>query len=244
MAIFRTSSKQHLAGLLDPRRIVGFALVLGANSALASPPVGQFAFADITPHNVDVAQDKDGLRVSMPRQFWQDPTREKLSDRDFMALLPVDFSDGTIEAEIMSTVDPQAPAFARGFVGFAFRIADGRFEKIYLRPTNGVADDQVRRNHSIQYAAFPDYRFDRLRTESPERYETAADIAPGRWIHVRIEVSGANAKLYLDRRSNPTLIVNDLKLGADRRGKVGLWIESGTIAHYRKIRITPARSGG
>lgn len=241
MAIVRNQSKSLLAGLLDPRRIAGIALMLGATSALARQPLGQFALADITPRNVDVAQDKDGLRVSMPRQFWQDPAREKLSDRDFMALLPVDFYDGTIEAEIMSTVDPQAPDFARGFVGFAFRVADGQFEKIYLRPTNGVADDQVRRNHSVQYAAFPDYRFDRLRAESPERYETAADIAPGRWINVRIEVSGAKAKLYIDHRANPTLIVNDLKLGADRKGKVGLWIESGTIAHYRKIRITPAR---
>jgi hypothetical protein len=233
-------SKPRMAGLLDLRRIAGIVLVLGASTALAKQPVGQFALADINPHNVDVSQDRNGLRVSMPRKFWQDPAREKLSDRDFMALLPVDFDDGTIEAEVMSTVDPQAPDFARGFVGFAFRVADGRFEKIYLRPTNGVADDQVRRNHSVQYAAFPDFRFDRLRAESPERYETAADIAPGRWINVRIEVSGAKAKLYLDRRTNPTLIVNDLKLGADRRGKVGLWIESGTIAHFRNIRITPA----
>lgn len=214
--------------------------MIQSTAAAAKSPIGQFAFSEITAINVDIAQDKEGLRVSLPRKFWQDPKREKLSDRDFMALLPGDFTDGVIEAEVKSIVDPEAPEFARGFVGFAFRVSNGSFEKIYLRPTNGVADDQVRRNHSIQYAAFPDYRFDRLRAESPERYETAADIAPGRWVHVRIEVSESKAKLYLDRRANPVFIVNDLKLGANRSGKVGLWVETGTIAHYRKIRITPS----
>lgn len=223
----------------------GVILALGfcASAAVAKSQIGQFELAEIKAVNVDIVRDREGLRVSMPRRFWQDPAREKLSDRDFMALLPVDFSDGTIEADIKSTVDPEAPSFARGFAGFAFRVADGRFEKIYLRPTNGIADDQVRRNHSVQYAAYPDFRFDRLRAESPERYETAADIAPGRWIHLKIEVSGAKARLYLDHRTNPVLIVNDLKLGANRHGKVGLWVETGTVAHYRNIRITSARPG-
>jgi hypothetical protein len=155
-----------------------------------------------------------------------------------MALLPVEFGNGTIEVELKSTIAPGAPAFARGFAGIAFRVADGKFEKIYLRPTNGIADDMVRRNHSVQYASFPDFRFDRLRREAPERYETAADIAPDRWIHMRIEVVGERAQLYLDRRANPVLIVNDLKLGAGRIGRIGLWVETGTIAHFRNLKIT------
>ncbi|AXU20609.1 hypothetical protein C7W88_09360 [Novosphingobium sp. THN1] len=173
----------------------------------------------------------------MQRQYWQDPSREALADRDFMAWLPIDFHDGVIEAEVKASLAPDAPAFARGFVGLAFRYDGARFESFYLRPTNGVADDQVRRNHAVQYAAFPDWRFDRLRRESPERYETAADIAPDRWVHMRIEVTGAQAKLYLDHRASPVLIVNDLKLGADLRGGVGLWIETATIAHFRNIKV-------
>lgn len=136
--------------------------------------------AAVQAEGVDLAQDSDGLRVTLPRASWQDPAREALSDRDFMALIPIDFQDGTIEVEVKGAIDPAAPAFARGFVGIAFRVGDGKFEKIYLRPANGIADDMVRRNHSVQYAEFPDWRFDRLRRESPERYETAADIAPGR----------------------------------------------------------------
>jgi hypothetical protein len=188
---------------------------------------------------VELAQDRQGLRVSMPREHWQDPAKDKLADRDFMAWLPVNFHDGVIEAEMKADLAPGAPDFARGFVGLAFRYDGARFESIYLRPTNGVAQDQVRRNHAVQYAAFPDWRFDRLRRESPERYETAADIAPGRWVHVRIEVSGVRALLYLDHRPSPVLIVNDLKLGPDQRGGVGLWVETATIAHFRNIRIMP-----
>lgn len=194
--------------------------------------------ADFQAHGVEMAQDADGLRITMPRASWQDADREALADRDFMAVLPVDFRDGIIEADVRGDLDPGAPAYARGFVGFAFRIADGRFENVYIRPTNGQAEDMVRRNHSVQYAAFPDWRFDRLRRESPERYETAADIAPGRWVHMRIEVTGAVMRLYLDHRANPALIVSDLKLGSAQHGGIGLWLESGTIAHFRNLAIT------
>ena len=87
-------------------------------------------------------------------------------------------------------------------------------------------------------AADPDWLFDRLRKENPERYETAAGIAPDRWMHRRSEVSGTSAKLYLDRRRTPTLIVSDLKPGANHRGGVGLWIETAPRAHFRKLKST------
>lgn len=79
----------------------------------------------------------------------------------------------------------------------------GRFESIYLRPTNSSAGDQVRRNHTVQYVAFPDYRFFTLRAEAPEKYESCADVDLGRWIHMRIEVAGQRAALYLDGNSRP-----------------------------------------
>jgi hypothetical protein len=156
-----------------------------------------------------------------------------------MAWLPVNFHNGTVEVDVASDLAPDAPSFARGFAGISFRISpDMRFENIYLRPTNSVCDDQVRRNHSVQYFAYPDYPFDRLRKESPETYETYADIAPGRWIHMKITVDGVTARLYLDRKKQPALIVNDLKHGPDQAGGVGIWIESGTVAHFRNLRVT------
>jgi hypothetical protein len=180
------------------------------------------------------------LELRMPSSSYQDPAKEQLADRDFMAWLPVDFGDGVIEVDVASDLAPDAPAFARGFIGVAYRIdAKGRFENLYLRPTNSTADDQVRRNHTIQYAAYPDFRFDRLRQQSPEKYETYADIALGRWIHIKLVVAGTRTELYLDGAARPAFIVKDMKLAAGQRGGVGIWIESATVAHFRNLRITP-----
>lgn len=242
-------NRQMLSKALNMDRIIlaGVAIVLSLTSTgpvLAKSPETvrvSLRASTVMANRVELADDKEGLRVSLPRSRWQDPAREALSDRDFMAIVPVEFQDGTIEIEVKGAIDPAAPNFARGFVGIAFRVSDGKFEKIYLRPANGVVDDMVRRNHSVQYAAFPDFRFDRLRREAPERYETAADIAPDRWVKMRIEVRGATARLYLDGRKNPVLIVNDLKYGAEKSGQIGLWIETATIAHFRNMKITHAR---
>src|ERR1051325_10265376 len=75
------------------------------------------------------------------------------------------FHNGTIEVSLAGKPAASAGPAARGFIGVAFRVQGGKFEYIYLRPTNGRADDQIRRNHSTQYGAHPDYGFDRTRQE-------------------------------------------------------------------------------
>jgi hypothetical protein len=179
------------------------------------------------------------LEVRMPSSSYQDQSKERLLDRDFMAWLPLDFKNGTIDVDVASDLATDAPAYARGFVGVAFRIDEtSRFESIYLRPTNSQADDQVRRNHTVQYAGYPDFRFDQLRKDFPEKYETYADVALGRWIHMKIVVEGSKATLYLDHKEKPSFVVNELKFG-EQHGGVGIWIESGTIAHFRGLQVAP-----
>ncbi len=178
------------------------------------------------------------FHMTMPREAIQAPEKERLTDRNLMAWLPLDFCDGEIELWVASELVPEAPAYARGFIGVSFRINEqGQFESIYLRPTNSQSDDQVRRNHSVQYVAFPEYRFDRLRLESPEKYETYAELELACWMHMRIDIKGERAVLYLNHSDKPALIVNDLKLGADQRGGVGVWLESGTVAYFRELTI-------
>jgi hypothetical protein len=145
------------------------------------------------------------------------------------------------EVDVASDLAQDAPDYARGFVGVSFRIdAQMRFESIYLRPTNSQCDDQVRHNHSVQYAAYPDFRFHQLRAAFPEKYETYADIELGRWIHLKLEISGIRAALDLDHMTRPAFIVTDLKLGAPHRRGVGIWIESGTVGHFKNLNITQA----
>jgi hypothetical protein len=153
------------------------------------------------------------------------------------------FHNGTIEADVAAVLAHDAPAFARGFIGLGFRIDPNlAFESIYLRPANSRVDDQVRRNHSIQYFSHPDYDFARLRTEAPEKYEAYTDVALGEWVHMRVEVQNQVATLYVNRGKQPSLVVTDLKLGPDHRGGVGFWIETGTVGHFRNLQISPTSS--
>ena len=112
------------------------------------------------------------------------------------------------------------------------------FECIYLRPTNGRAEDQVRRNHSTQYFSFPDFPWPRLRKEAPGKYESYVDLVPGEWTTVKIEVRGLQSRLYAHGAEQPCLVVNDLKLG-ETKGTVALWIGPGTEAHFSNLRISP-----
>ena len=164
------------------------------------------------------------------------------NESTFARLKDVSFSNGTIEIKLLSRLLKNAGESARGFIGVAFRIdsSNSKYECIYLRPTNGRADDQVRRNHSVQYVSAPEYKFDRLRKESPEKYESYADMGLNEWITVKIEVKGEKAKLFLNGNKQPVLIVNDLKHGANASGGIGLWVDGGTEGYFADVKITPA----
>lgn len=168
-----------------------------------------------------------------------DTTIKGTDEATFVKIKDLDFKNGIIEIKVLSRLMKNAPAFARGFIGLAFRIGEKneKFESIYIRPTNGRADDQIRRNHSIQYFAFPDYRFDKLRKTDPEKYESYADIGLNEWITLRIEVEGQKAKFFVNNVKQPSLIVNDLKLGADKAGSIGLWIGNWTEGYFKDLKV-------
>lgn len=164
----------------------------------------------------------------------------KLGDGERIAIVTAtELEDGVIEIELAGDVAPNAPEDARGFTGVAFRAAaDGsRYECFYLRPLNGRAEDQVRRNHSAQYMSLPGFPWSRLRKEFPEKYETYVDLVPGEWTKVKIEVRGEKARLYVHDAPQPVLVVNDLKQRAGK-GAIGLWVGVGTVAHFANLRIT------
>lgn len=169
----------------------------------------------------------------------KDPVITEVDEATFAKLIDSDFRNGSIEVRVLSRLLKDAPDFARGFIGVAFRIDESntRFESMYIRPTNGRADDQLRRNRSTQYFSYPDFKFDRLRNEVPGRYESYADMTLNEWIHIRIEVQDENAKLYLNGAEQPALIVTDLKHGADASGGIGLWVEVGTEGYFTDLKI-------
>jgi Domain of Unknown Function (DUF1080) len=161
------------------------------------------------------------------------------SDHDTMAIVTgSDFKDGTIEIEVAGSPRPDAAPDSRGFIGVAFRVQEhgSKGEYFYLRPTNARCDDQLRRNHSTQYVSAPDYPWERLRKEAPGVYESYADIDTGAWTRMKIVVSGTKALLYVNGASQPSLVVNDLKLG-DGRGQIGLWAHNSTDAYFSNLTV-------
>lgn len=139
----------------------------------------------------------------------------------------------------MSRLLPNAPEGARGFIGIAFRInhSNTKFESIYIRPTNGRADNQIRRNHSIQYISFPDYKLDRLRKEAAGEYESYADMALNEWIKLKIILRNSQAMLFINENKQPSLIVNDLKHGANSSEAIALWVDIGTEGFFSELKI-------
>ncbi|HTM25277.1 MAG TPA: hypothetical protein VL225_08790 [Vicinamibacterales bacterium] len=188
----------------------------------------------LTPHNVKLESvDYLGKRAIKVTE-----DGEVANGEAYAVVKDAALHDGAIDVELAGRPTAGAAAAARGFIGIAFRLQNGRFEYIYLRPTNGRADDQVRRNHSTQYSAYPDFSFAVARQQAPERYESYVDLEPGAWTRYRITVEGTKARLYVNGASQPCLIVNDLKLG-DSSGGVALWIGPGTEGYFTGLTIRP-----
>ncbi|HVD97661.1 MAG TPA: hypothetical protein VNB90_05600 [Cytophagaceae bacterium] len=182
--------------------------------------------------NTTIYKEKQAIVLEQP--FASDDQRS-------MALLKdINFHNGIIEIDLAGQVGNPKVEAARGFVGIAFRVASdtSEFELFYIRPTNGRANDQVRRNHSTQYVSYPKFPWEKLRKEFPEKYEAYADMVPAEWTKIKIEVRDETAKLYVNNATQPTLIVNDLKHGKELRGGIGLWIGVGTLAHFSALKIT------
>lgn len=191
----------------------------------------------ILPNKVYVSLEK--LEGKAVLKVNKDSTVKEVDEPTFVRLKDVDFKDGIIEVMVLSRLEKNASSTARGFIGVAYRIKkdNSQFECMYIRPTNGRADDQVRRNHSIQYFAYPDFKFDRLRKESPEKYESYADMGLNEWIKIKIEVKEKQAKLFLNDNKYPSLIVNDLKLGENNAGGIGLFVDVGTEGYFRDLKV-------
>jgi hypothetical protein len=202
--------------------------------ALLAVPLAAQSADRLVGKNVSIAQTNYKGRSAVQLI----PTPGAADATSYALVKDVSFRDGAIEVDLAGQPAAGAFAAARGFIGIAFRVqGDGRYEYIYLRPTNGRADDQIRRNHSTQYGSYPDFGFARSRQEAPEKYESYVDLQPGVWTKYKIEVEGRKARLYVHGAEQPCLIVNDLKL-EPRDGGVALWLGSSTEGYFSNLKIT------
>ena len=192
-----------------------------------------------------IAKNLEGIDVKIEEVTYKSKTAIRLTEspeaaENLAIVKGIQFTDGTITAELAGSPLPSANNTARGFIGVAFRVKKGdtiRYDCFYLRPTNGRADDQIRRNHSTQYIAHPEYPWFRLRKEFPSMYESYVDIVEEEWTKIKIEVKGKQAKLYVNDAEQPSLIVNSL-LNAESTGGIALWVGQGTDGYFRNLKVT------
>jgi len=137
--------------------------------------------------------------------------------------------DGTIDADV--AVAASGP---RGFFGILFRMvndgADG--EDVYLRAHKSGLPD------ALQYTPVLNTGRNWQIYNGPG-FTGAVDIPRDTWFHLRLEVAGAQAKLFVKDMKTPALVMDDLKSGV-QKGEVAVYSLIGeTCFSNVEIRSTP-----
>jgi hypothetical protein len=141
------------------------------------------------------------------------------------SLKDFEMRDGVID------VDVATPA-SRGFFGIQFRIKGDNAEWVYLRQHKSGAPD------AMQYTPVLNTGLNWQIYNGPG-FTGAVEIPKDVWFHMRLEVSGAQAKLYVKDMDKPALVMDDLKSGV-QRGQVALAVLTGaTYFSNFEIRTTP-----
>jgi hypothetical protein len=152
-----------------------------------------------------------------------------------------DFENGTIEVKMYSQIQNPSPyPPAAGFIGLYYRIKedDSEFESIYLRPKVGRINNQMARNHAVQYFSYPDFKFQTLRDKFPAgSFEGSAPVMLNEWITMRLEINGETAEMFINDLKYSSFIVNKM-LGKNKKGFVGLYVDIATIGYFKDLKIT------
>ena len=153
-----------------------------------------------------------------------------------VAWLPsFEIGDGVIEVDLKGRNEP-----GKSFVGIAFHGVNAEnYEVVYLRPFNFRAETEARRSHSMQYVLVPSHEWRRLRTEHPGQYEAAiaSPPAPDAWVHLRLELDGPTVRVFIDRVSEPALVID--RIGVVERGWIGLWVGHSSDGMFANLKVSP-----
>jgi len=156
------------------------------------------------------------------------------SNAGFALVEGLEFTEGTLEIDLKGKGKVE-----RCFLGVAFSVVDGKtFEAVYFRPFNFMKDDEFR-SRAVQYVAWPDHTWEKLRTEKTGKFEAAVKPVPdpSEWFHARVEVTKKKVSVWVDDAKEPCLVVD--RLSTREKGKVGLWVDSKEGA-FSNLKIRPA----
>jgi hypothetical protein len=175
---------------------------------------------------------EDGKRVVQLR-----PKGQALTPSDIgLALIEgLEFTEGVIDIDLKGKGRIQ-----RSFLGIAFAVEDGKtFEAVYFRPFNFL-NDGVFRKRAVQYVAWPEHTWEKLRAQTPGVYESAVNPIPDPegWFHARIEVTKKRVKVFVNDGKEPCLVVD--RLASRDKAKVGLWVDS-QEGRFANLKILSAK---
>jgi sugar lactone lactonase YvrE len=130
------------------------------------------------------------------------------------------FENGVIEVDIAT------PGRTRAYPGIVFRMQDHtNFEWVYLRPHRSpYYTDAIQYTPMINGLAG-------WQLYSGEGYTAGADLPTDAWMHLKLEVSGTQARVYVNDAAEPALVITDLKHGVSRGG-IGVLDSSGEAACF------------
>ncbi len=174
------------------------------------------------------------------RQIFQSPTQSSkvlmLNNQmgDGLAILKkTRFDEGIIEIELKGENLP-----GRSFIGLAFNIQnDSTYEAIYFRPFNFQADEQIKREHSVQYISHPKNTWRYLRTNFEGQYEAeyTRKPSPDEWFSISISIDSENVTVY-DEESN-TELLRVVRLEKQMSDRIGLWTGNNSKGEFRKLMV-------
>jgi hypothetical protein len=150
-----------------------------------------------------------------------------LLDGGAAVLKDFEMRDGVVDMEVAT------PA-KRGFFGLQFRLdTDGaNGEWVYLRQHKSGLPDAMQYTPVLHTGA-------NWQIYNGPGFTGAVDIPKDVWFHLRLEVVGAQAKLYVKDMDKPALVINDLKSGI-QKGQVALYVLTGaTYFSNFEIHTTP-----
>ena len=146
----------------------------------------------------------------------------------------VSFSNGIVDFDVRGEDVKQ-----HSFVGIAFHGKDNEtFDAIYLRPFQFRAKEEELRNRAIQYISLPEFTWQKLREDSPGKYEHAVKPAPdpNAWVHMRVVIQGDSVSTYINNSVQPCLVVK--LLSSNRTGSIGFYVADTSGGDFANLRIT------
>lgn len=150
-----------------------------------------------------------------------------LLDAGAAVLNDFEMRDGVVDVDVATTA-------SRGFFGFQFRITgDGAdAEEVYLRPHKSGYPD------AMQYTPIL-HTGRNWQIYNGPGFTGAVEIPKDVWFHLRLEVVGAQARLYVKEMDKPALVMDDLKSGV-QKGHVALYSLTGATCFANfEVRKTP-----